>query len=296
MGIILALVLGFLVPAVPLQSAPEGMAAGPQRVLLLNSYHQGYLWTDEITRGVEETLAGADVELHIEYMDTKRQFDVAYQELLRQVLRHKHRKHRYAIIIASDNNAFDFMKSWGRSVFDATPVVFCGVNYLQKADVAGYENFTGVNEQMNIVGNLNLIHRLHPDCTKVVVVTDNTTTGKQNQKEVQRIETRATDAMPQIELLYDVSVDTLKTRMQGLDAGTVVLFTIFIRDKNDVFVGYEGGLKLVCDYTRVPVYAAQNFRTRWRPIKPGRFSTAKRPPRSRSAGTRRHGRALIIAT
>ncbi len=261
MGIILALVLGFLVPAVPLQSAPEGMAAGPQRVLLLNSYHQGYLWTDEITRGVEETLAGADVELHIEYMDTKRQFDVAYQELLRQVLRHKHRKHRYAVIIASDNNAFDFMKAWGRSVFDNTPVIFCGVNYLQKADVAGLENFTGVNEQMNIVGNLSLIRRLHPNCTKVVVITDNTTTGKQNQKEVQRIETRATDAMPQIDLLYDVTVDTLKTRVRGLDVGTVVLFTIFIRDRNDVFVGYEGGLKMVCDHTRVPVYAAQNFRT-----------------------------------
>ncbi len=260
-GVFLALALGFLLPAPALLEAQERTPDDPHRVLLLNSYHQGYLWTDEITRGVEETLADDNIELHIEYMDTKRQFDKAYQDLLRRMLRYKHRKHRYAVIIATDNNAFDFMKDQGRSIFDATPVVFCGVNYLQEADVAGLENFTGVNEAMNIVGNLDLIRRLHPDCTRVVVVTDNTTTGKQNQREVQRIDTRATDAMPRIELLYDVSVDALKTRLQGLDAGTVVLFTIFIRDRNNVFVGYEHGLQLVCENTRVPVYAAQNFRT-----------------------------------
>ncbi len=260
-GILLAVAIGLLAPAAPFLRAQTRAEAEPRRILLLNSYHQGYLWTDEITRGVEESFAGADVELHIEYMDTKRQFDTVYQGLLRQVLRHKHRKHRYAVVIASDNNAFDFMKAWGRSIFDLTPVVFCGVNYLKPADVAGLENYTGVNEQMSIMGNLGLIRRLHPEFKKVVVVTDNTTTGRQNQKEVRRVAALTENETPRIELLFDVSVDALGKRLQGLDDQTAVLFTIFIRDRNDVFIGYEAGLKMVCENTHVPVYAAQNFRT-----------------------------------
>ncbi len=260
-GLILALVLTLLLPVAPLLRAQTGAATDPRRVLLLNSYHQGYLWTDEITRGVEETFAGTQVELHIEYMDTKRQFDRAYQGLLRQMLSYKHRKHRYAVVIASDNNAFDFMKTWGRSIFGLTPVVFCGVNYLQPADLTGLENFTGVNEQMNIAGNLALMKRLHQELTKVVVVTDNTTTGKQNQKEVERITARPENRTAQIELLYDVTIDGLRKRMQEIGDRTGVLFTIFIRDRNDVFIGYEAGLKLVCENTHAPVYAAQSFRT-----------------------------------
>jgi PAS domain S-box-containing protein len=233
----------------------------PRRALLLNSYHQGYLWTDEITRGVEDALAGTDVELHIEYMDTKRQFDPTYQDLLRRMLRHKHRKHHYAVIISSDNNAFDFLKEWGPPIFGATPVVFCGVNYLKPADVEGWPNFTGVNERLNIEGNLALIRRLHPERTKIVVVTDDTTTGKQNQEAVRQIAARAENHDLQVELLYDVGVDDLQQRIQMLDDRAVVLFTVFIRDKNDVFLGYEQGLKLVCDQAPVPVYAVQNFRT-----------------------------------
>ena len=58
---------------------------------------------------------------------------------------------------------------------------------------------------------------------------------------------RAENRDLQIELLYDVGVDDLQQRIQMLDDRAVVLFTVFIRDKNDVFLGYEQGLKLVCD-------------------------------------------------
>jgi len=63
----------------------------------------------------------------------------------------------------------------------------------------------------------------------------------------------------QIDLLFDVSIDELRKKMQSLNEQTIVLFTIFIRDKNEVFLGYEQGMKLVCNNTRVPVYATQNF-------------------------------------
>jgi len=230
-----------------------------KKVLLLNSYHKGYIWTDEITRGVEETLEKKDVELHIEYMDSKRQFDTDLQALLIRVLRLKHLKHEYDVIIASDNNAFDFLKKFEPQIFKNVPIIFCGVNYLQEKDVTELANYTGVNEKVDIVNNLALIRKLHPDQAKITVITDNTTTGKKIQQEVKRAAALRENKDLIINLLYDVSIQELKKRVQAFDNQTIVLFTIFARDKNDVFLEYEQGMNIVCRNKSVPIYAVQNF-------------------------------------
>ena len=79
-------------------------------MLLLNSYHQGYLWTDEITRGVQDIMDTVSIDLHIEYMDSKRQFDSTYLALLSEILIYKHQKNHYDLVIASDNNALQYLR------------------------------------------------------------------------------------------------------------------------------------------------------------------------------------------
>lgn len=86
-----------------------------------------------------------------------------------------------------------------------------------------------------------------------MIITDNTTTGKKNQEAVRRISDRADDNAQQISLVYNVSVDELHNKIQDLNSKTVVLFTIFIRDRNEIFLGYNQGMKLVCDNDTVPV-------------------------------------------
>ncbi len=228
-------------------------------ILLLNSYHKGFPWTDEITRGVEETLIKEGVDLHIEYMDTKRQFDTAYQSLVSELLSLKHRNHRYDVIIASDNNAFNFLKERREKIFGTTPVVFCGVNYLQKSEIKGLSGFTGVNEQADLGSNLALIRRLHPKRNRVMVVTDNTTTGKRIQEEIEKLRPMTARKGIRIELVYDTTIRGLIKTLQRLDRRTVVLYTIFLRDRNGKFLKFDRATKLVCDNSTVPVYGVWNF-------------------------------------
>ena len=230
-----------------------------KNVLLLNSYHMGFLWTDEITRGVQEAMKASQAELHIDYMDTKRQFGAVYQDLLTRVLRLKHARHNYNTVIVSDDNAFNFVCEDRGEIFGATPIIFCGVNYLQKDRLAGIQNITGVNEQADIAANFTLIRELHPDCGKVVVITDNTTTGRRIQEEVRRFRKARAHEIFNLELVYDVSVDELVAHLDNLDKGTIVLFTLFFRDKNDEFLEYDEGAELVSRHARVPVYCVWDF-------------------------------------
>lgn len=228
-------------------------------VLLLNSYHKGYLWTDNITRGVEENLQGTEVVLHVEYMDTKRHFNEEYLSILSRLLSLKHSKFKYDVIITSDNNAFEFIKERGKKIFGETPVVFCGLNYVTQEDIEGLDFVTGVNEEADLEGNINLIERLHPERHKIVVITDNTITGKKIQQEVNRIKTEKKLSNFEIDLVYDVSNTELIKKVNGLDDQTSLLFTIFFRDREGVFLEYDEGIALVVESTTVPIYISWKF-------------------------------------
>lgn len=231
----------------------------PKRVLLLNSYHKGYLWSDEITRGIEETFSGYPVELHIEYMDTKRQFGNLYQTYLSRLLSLKHLKHDYDAVITSDDNAFDYyIENKNILTGDTSPHIFCGVNYLEPARIKRISNVTGVNEKADIVANIELIRRFHPNTDKILIITDNTTTGKSVQKEVIGLMQRDWGALT-IDMVYDLSLEDLGKRLKGVGPNTVVLYTFFFRDNTHRFIEYDMSVRFVKENTTAPVYCSWSF-------------------------------------
>lgn len=54
-------------------------ASTSKEVLLIHSYHKGYIWSDDISKTIEENFAGhKNIELTTVYMDTKRIDDSLY--------------------------------------------------------------------------------------------------------------------------------------------------------------------------------------------------------------------------
>ncbi|MCB2212326.1 PAS domain S-box protein [bacterium] len=238
--------------------APEETTSN-KRVLLLNSYHEGYLWTDQITEALIDGLASDSVSLHIEYMDSKRHVGSDYQVLLRNILIAKHRKTHYDVVITTDNLAFEFYKSYGEQIFGDAPLVCCGVNYLTFNDMYRLKNATGISEEVNLIDNFKLIKRLHPSVNRTLVISDMTNTGKRIQEEVDRIVREIGDELPEIEQISDVTIHELIDRLQNLDPNTVVLHTLFTRDNKGQFFEFDEGTRLICDNSAVPVYGTWNF-------------------------------------
>jgi PAS domain S-box-containing protein len=230
------------------------------KVLLLNSYHKGYLWTDEITRGIESTLSDfADIELHIEYMDTKRQFDDEYLDLLAMILAKKHSMSSYDVIITSDDNAFNFILDKRFTVFQNVPIVFSGLNYYKKENYGDLTDITGINEKANLSANIELITKLHGNIKNILVLTDDTTTGQRIQEEVRLLQSQRERGSIAVDLLYDVSINELKQSLSQLTGDTVVLYTFFFRDSEGVFLEYQKSTQLVCKSSPVPVYGSWQF-------------------------------------
>ncbi len=60
-----------------LAACQTALAAPTRRVLILNSCHKEFQWTDDQVSAAQEVLSTAleNLELYVEYMDTKRVFN-----------------------------------------------------------------------------------------------------------------------------------------------------------------------------------------------------------------------------
>src|SRR4051812_13373800 len=101
---VIAVVVTIVCSIVP---ADANAARAAPLVLVLNSYHPQYVWTEELVRGVRDDLAALPPEnLHIEFMDARRMVDdEKYLDLLAAVYQHKYARFRPDVIISSDDSA-----------------------------------------------------------------------------------------------------------------------------------------------------------------------------------------------
>lgn len=155
-------------------------------VLFLNSYHNGYRWSDNILEGVRRSLEkeGMVLDLYIEYIDAKRHNDVGVQEANYRLFKEKYPGISFDVVIASDNNAFDFVTQHYNEFFKDTPIVFCGVNDFKNDKLQGMR-ITGVVEDAGIKETLDVAIKLHPNVERVVVVGDDSVTGHAIRAQVQ---------------------------------------------------------------------------------------------------------------
>jgi len=154
-------------------------------ILIINSYHQTFHWTHEIVTSAVTIIRKEipDAEIYIEYMDSKRFPDSSNINAFLKHLESKYTKTIPDVIIVSDDAAFDLLKKFSGRIFPGVPVVFCGVNEIKSTENMP-ENFSGIIENLDIPGNIDLIKKLFPETKYIAAITDGTPTGLGTRAEI----------------------------------------------------------------------------------------------------------------
>jgi two-component system sensor histidine kinase/response regulator len=252
--------LTILIGVLTLMGAQAGMAAS-RSVLVLNSYHQGLQWTDNIVAGIQQTFAQATdsrVDLNFEYIDSKHVWDEAYLEQLADLYRHRYRGRSFDVVIVSDDNALLFLLEQGRDLFGNTPVVFCGINNFRDELLQGRTNITGVVESFDVLATLQAALKLQPQATQILIVNDATITGQANRAVIEGLMGKLPPHI-QMEFLQDYSMAQLQARLSSLDNRSIVLLMTFNRDRLGVVYNYQDSVRLVTQACTAPVYGVWDF-------------------------------------
>ena len=235
--------------------ASASTPAGVRHILLLASYHAGFAWDDGIKQAVTDVLNPVEnnLELHFEYMDTKRIEDARYVAMLHDLYRHKYRAAQPSLIIASDNFAFDFLRSYRDELFPGVPVVFCGVNFYRDEMLKGQHLFTGAAEEVDAARTLDLILKLHPGTRELFVLNDHDISGNAWAGSIRE---QITGRHPGLKITYagKLSEDEAIDAVRALPPTTAVLLGIFLRDRLGAYVSAPHFGRKLAAASRVPIY------------------------------------------
>lgn len=226
-------------------------------ILILHSYHQGYEWTDNINQGILreiETKNSGEVNVFVEYMDTKR-YD--YQRMLPTLVRMYNQKYlgkKIDVIIACDDNALSLLMASRDSIFKEVPIVFCGINSQSLSWKAQQNGHTGVMDTKNIKGTIEIALSIVPSLKELVVISDNTTTGKVLFDQYRSVAEGFKDRLKFIELSNLAQGDFVSKLKAIPQDAAVLLLSLFSLPKEEP-LSMGSAVNLVSSNTKAPIFA-----------------------------------------
>jgi PAS domain S-box-containing protein len=261
----LCLMLMVLPLEVNAQSDRETQPPSPKisnlRILILHSYHEGFTWTDNVTKGIRSvfTEEAPDVELLFEFMDVKRLYTDEYLHQLREFYRFKYAGRKIDAIISSDDHALEFLLGVGQDFFPNVPVVFCAVNgYDPARHRSNGRQLTGVVESIDIKATLEIALKLHPKTKEVAVITDQTITGRALKASAEKIFRNYEDRV-RFTYLEHLTMEQLWQEVSALPRESIVFAFIFTRDQFGRIWSHEYNLERLATHCKVPIYSVWEF-------------------------------------
>jgi len=239
--------------------AESSHAYGKARsVLLLNSYHPGYLWSDAIQNEIHEQLktSGKNIEFTVDYLDTKRNVGLEYFNSLADSLEIKYKFYKFDVVITSDNNAFTFAVKHRERLFPGVPIVFCGFNDFQSTAIENISNITGVKEAVEIEKTIKLALSVHPSTRRLIFISSTKrNTDRRNHEVLINSIIPVYDDNFKTDILLNKTIEEIEEIVAQLPTGSLVFILAhpIIHQLVD-YVATDEYTRRVAVASRVPLY------------------------------------------
>lgn len=155
-------------------------------VLCISSYDPRYLITQKQFEGLNSEFEKAGIMYEIMYMDMLNYDTEENYELFCQSVRHKvsMRKKGYQVVVVSDDAALKFIQQYKDQLFKETPVVFFGVNNIERAKEAEKDPWmTGFPEHIFVEETIELMVEQNPKLEKIYCLHDDSLTGRGDREQ-----------------------------------------------------------------------------------------------------------------
>ena len=229
-------------------------AAESPRILVLNSYHDGYDWSDDEMRGLTVALTKAVPEamLYVEFLDTKKFPRKNHFPRLASYFEFKYRSTDFDAIVVMDNAALEFATRYRSRLFTGIPLVFCGVNDYVPSLMRGMSPITGVAEAQDSSGTLGMALNHFPKTRDVFVLHDYTDSGLAFRRELEA----ALGRFPGVTVSFfrDEPVARTLEQLRAVPKDSLILILSYAVEKTGRTFTQAEAARLVSDASPVPVY------------------------------------------
>ena len=225
-----------------------------KNILVLNSYHEGYLWTDRVMESVKAVFDSVgNTELFINYMDTKRHADSIYFDQLYQLYAKKYATIKFDAILSSDDHALNFLLQYRDILFPEVPVAFCGINDFKPERLNSHSGYTGIYEHYDVGGTIDLIKTFQPNVQNIVFISDVTVTGDIFKANFETAIIKFTDRI-QFQTHHNRSLNFLCDTLSKLPENSAIIWGSYLRTPDQGVISAEESIKQISICSQVPLY------------------------------------------
>ncbi len=230
-------------------------------IVIIDSYHDGFVWSDDELRGLtarlKEVYPNADPS--IEYMDAKRFSSLEREQQAAAFLMRKYAGFKADLVIALDNPALEMLLANARGLFAGSPIVFAGVSDFPSLSVPAGVKVTGVAEVTDLARTVRLALALHPDAKEMLLVSDATPSGAGVQREAEKVMEQFR-ARLRFEFLPPSTFEEAARRISLLPPDALLMILSFSTDRAGRSLSLAESTRVFTAHCPVPAYALHESR------------------------------------
>ena len=227
-----------------------------KRVLFISSYSDTQETVLAQLAGINSVFDKKNIYFDVEYMDMKNYNTAENVALFYDRLRYKLSHHeRYDAILLGDDAALDFALQYQTELFFETPMVFMGINDLDRARHAAENPYvTGVAEVYSFSRLIDVAIKLNPMAKKIVAIYDTAISGLGDEKQFFSLRDKYPHYLFRGIKTSDYSRFALGEQISKLTNDSIVLCLSAYEDKDGQNYTIAETAQFVYSYARVPVY------------------------------------------
>lgn len=234
----------------------NSLAKSDSRVLYIASYHPGFPTFSEQVSGIRDIFSDKDITLDIEFMDTKRFPEKENWDNFTKSLTYKLSKvPKYDAIMVADDNALIYGLQQQDSLFANTPIVFLGVNNVERAKIQNSNSqITGVVEAISMKETIDLMISQKPDIKTISVIVDGSTSGQGDLETFYSLQKQYENYKFSEINLSTLSWIEFKIELRRVSNKNAILLLSAYKDKSGKTRPFEEGMEIITRNLSAPLY------------------------------------------
>jgi len=206
-----------------------------KNVLILNSYHKGFEFSDTIIKNVEELFyTKKNINLSVLYMNSSQVFTREYRTKLHDLYQLQLKDKSYDLIITIDRFAYKFAVKNYNDFFNKEQILFVGIEEYSKELAKVYQltqKINGIIQKLTVEDNILTIKKLIPDLKKLYILNDRSPNANDSSPFIIKAMQQHKKNI-EIEYLRDYTLQELKEYFKDYKKDEAILFVRFSIDLN----------------------------------------------------------------
>jgi len=232
-----------------------------KNVLILNSYHKGFEFSDTIIKNIEDLFYNKqNINLDILYMNSNHIFTREYTRKLNDLYSLQLKNKSYDLIITIDRFAYKFAVKNYKNLFRKEQILFIGIEQYSKELAKVYqltEKINGIIQKLAIEDNISIIKKMMPNVTKLYILNDRSPNANDSSPFIIKAMLKIKKDI-QIEYLRDYTLKELKEYFKEFREDEAILFVRFSIDLNGEYYKTNEVSSAIKEFA-LPVFAMDSL-------------------------------------